>query len=296
MDKERLWHADVVRIVACIMVVFMHSPMPGDNLIPVFASALTYFSMPCIGLFFTLSGYLLMPIKATPSDSFMWSVKRVNKFLWPLLIWTFVYLLVRGTFISGDIGQIIRVLCSIPFSPQEGVLWFMYVLIGLYIVAPIISPWLQEIDKKSLRRYLGIWGFSLLIPYITPLVGIRVGMYGMFYYVSGFLGYFLLGYYLRKYDIRIKVWISILGIGSCMGIYAIYKVMLEDKGWNFGDVFSYLSIDNLLLFYQVLHHIFVVLLLIEIDKLNIQDLNKVDSLLCFFLFLILFLFLRNFVL
>lgn len=244
MYKERLWHADVVRVVACVMVVLMHSPMPGDKLIPIFTSGLTYMTMPCIGLFFTLSGFLLLPVSVQPSESSGWVVKRVKKFLWPLILWSLVYLLVSGKLLSNDFGTIVHTLCSIPFAPQEGMLWFMYVLIGLYIVAPIISPWLQEIDKNTLKCYLGIWGFSLLIPYITPLVGIREGVYGMFYYVSGFLGYFLMGYYLRKYDIRINVWKSILGISFCMVMYAIYKVMLEEKGWDWGEVFSYLSIDN----------------------------------------------------
>lgn len=91
MNKERLYHADVVRIVACLMVVLMHSPMPGDKLIPVFTSGLTYLTMPCIGLFFTLSGYLLLPVKVSPSESFKWSMGRIRKFLWPLLV---IYLFV----------------------------------------------------------------------------------------------------------------------------------------------------------------------------------------------------------
>ena len=173
MNKERFYHADVVRIVACMMVVLMHSPMPGDRLIPMFTSGLTYFTMPCIGLFFTLSGFLLLPVKTT-SDSFKWTYERIKKFIVPLVIWTFVYLLVNGTLFSGDVVQITKIFFSIPFSPQgHGVLWFMYVLIGLYFVAPVISPWLQETNKKTLQCYLTLWGVSLLFPYLEPFINIR---------------------------------------------------------------------------------------------------------------------------
>lgn len=247
MNKERFYHADVVRIVACMMVVLMHSPMPGDRLMPMFTSGLTYFTMPCIGLFFTLSGFLLLPVKTT-SDSFKWTYERIKKFIVPLVIWTFIYLLVNGTLFSGDVVQITKIFFSIPFSPQgHGVLWFMYVLIGLYFVAPVISPWLQETNKKTLQCYLTLWGVSLLFPYLEPFINIRTNAYGVLYYMSGFLGYFFLGFYLRHYGIKMKPWKALYGIFACMGIYALYRIL--DKGYELGfeGVFWYLSIDSPLL-------------------------------------------------
>lgn len=258
MNKERLYHADVVRIVACLMVVLMHSPMPGDKLIPVFTSGLTYLTMPCIGLFFTLSGYLLLPVKASPSESFKWSMGRIRKFLWPLVIWSFIYLLVKGTLLSGDITKITKSLFSIPFSPQDGVLWFMYVLIGLYFVCPIISSWLQETSKKTLQCYLALWGISLLFPYLEPFINIRTNAYGVLYYMSGFLGYFLLGYYIRHYGISMKPWKALCGIGTCMAVYASYKILFERRGFCFDEGFWYLSIDSPLLvvfWWNLLHPI-----------------------------------------
>ena len=242
MNKERLYHADVVRIVACLMVVLMHSPMPDDNLIPIFTSGLTYLTKPCIGLFFTLSGYLLLPVKSAPSDSFTWAWKRIKKFLCPLVIWSLIYLLVNGVLLSGDFTK-----SSIPFSPQVGVLWFMYVLIGLYFVAPVISPWLQQASKKTIQLYIALWGISLLFPYLSPFISILDNAYGVLYYMSGFLGYFLLGYYIRYYGIAMKPWKGLCGIVACVGIYGAYKILLESRGLCFEGGFGYLSIDNPLL-------------------------------------------------
>lgn len=247
MNKERIYQADIVRIIACLMVVLMHSPMPGANLIPAFTSGLTYFCMPCIGLFLTLSGYLLLPVKTPPSESLSFSLGRVKKFLWPTLIWTFVYLCVNGSFISSDSGDIVRKICSIPFTPQEGVLWYMYVLIGLYFVAPIISPWLQQTNRRTLQIYLLIWCVSLLIPYLSPFVDIREDATSILYYFSGYLGYLVLGYYIRSYDIKISPFVSILGILGCMGLYATYKAFLDDTIICFDGGFWYLSIDSPLL-------------------------------------------------
>lgn len=244
MAKERILHADIVRIVTCLMVVLMHSPMPGPKLIPIFTSGLTYFTMPCIGLFLTLSGYLLLPVKKSPSESVTFAISRVKKFIWPTIIWSLIYMIVNGTFSSGDMMLIVRKLCSIPFYPQEGVLWYMYVLVGLYFVAPIISPWLEQINKKTIQIYLFIWGITLLIPFLRPFVSIRTGESNILYYFSGYLGYFVLGFYLRKYDIKINPFKAIIGILVCMVLYAGFQIYIADSSLNFGEVFWYLSIDS----------------------------------------------------
>ena len=174
MTRERIYHADIIRIVACLMVVLMHSPMPGPKLIPIFTSGLTYFTMPCIGLFLTLSGYLLLPVKATPTESFNFAIGRVKKFIWPIILWSLIYLTVNGTFTSGDLRQIAHKIASIPFYPQEGVLWYMYVLVGLYFVAPVISPWLQQADAIAPTPFTPFFTTSAALfavsPYSTSLI------------------------------------------------------------------------------------------------------------------------------
>lgn len=59
--KERDLSLDIIRIIACVMVVIMHSPMPSSRANGLFLSSLSYFTAPCIGLFFMVSGALLLP-------------------------------------------------------------------------------------------------------------------------------------------------------------------------------------------------------------------------------------------
>ena len=61
--RQRDVSLDIIRIVACVFVVAMHSPMPSDNANGVFLVALSYFTAPCNGLFFMVSGALLLPVK-----------------------------------------------------------------------------------------------------------------------------------------------------------------------------------------------------------------------------------------
>ena len=73
---ERIFHFDIIRTVAGLMVIIMHDPMPSDRIIGVFTWGITHLTMPCIGLFFALSGALLLPVKNTPLDSVNFVKKR----------------------------------------------------------------------------------------------------------------------------------------------------------------------------------------------------------------------------
>ena len=58
-------------------------------------------------------------------------------------------------------------LFSIPFTAQgHGILWFMYTLAGLYLLVPIVSPWLRNASKHEIEIYLALWLVTLLYPYI----------------------------------------------------------------------------------------------------------------------------------
>lgn len=58
--KQRDYALDLLRIVACVMVVMMHSPMPLADANGMLLSSLSYFTAPCIGLFFMVSGALIL--------------------------------------------------------------------------------------------------------------------------------------------------------------------------------------------------------------------------------------------
>lgn len=69
--RQRDLSLDLLRIMACVMVVIMHSPIPSENANGLLLSSLSYFTAPCIGLFFMVSGALILPppkllLKAIP--------------------------------------------------------------------------------------------------------------------------------------------------------------------------------------------------------------------------------------
>ena len=199
MNKKRIIYLDVVRVVACLMVILQHSPMPSlGEVNSVLLSATSFLSYPCVPLFFMVSGALLLPVEHPSSGSLLFIRKRISKILFPTLFWTFFYLVVRMIVKDQPIGWVN--ILSIPFSPQgHGFLWFMYVLVGLYLIAPIISHWLRQSSKKELEFYLALWFMTLSFTHLENILYISEGYNNVLYYFSGYIGYFVLGYYLHTF-------------------------------------------------------------------------------------------------
>lgn len=240
---------DILRILACVFIICMHAPIPNEQANGLFLSTLSYLTAPGIGLFFMLSGALLLPLK---TDTFTFLKRRITKVIYPTLFWTLFYLSLNLAL--GKESFEIKNILSIPFSTQgNSVLWFMYTLIGLYLLSPILSHWLKNSSKKEVEFYLGLWLVSLCYPLIKSFLTVNQGNTGILYYFTGYAGYFVLGYYCKNYKESLKwIWIipsAIIAIAAPV----FCKVMKLEV--DFYDLFWYLSI-------------FVVILCIAYYKLN----------------------------
>ena len=238
MAKERIIYLDVLRVLACCMIVLMHSPHPNAGNPGALLVPLSFITAAGIGLFFMVSGALLLPVR---SDTKSFLKKRFGKIAGPLLFWTLFYLGV--SVISGErpVSSLPHALASIPFSKQgHGVLWFMYSLAGLYLLAPIISPFLEKASRRELSFYLILWAISLCFPVLANVVDVDSGPTGVLYYFSGYVGYFLFGYYLHTYKPQIPFYM-ILFMLVVPVICLLLAKMFYDKDGILYDYFWYLS-------------------------------------------------------
>ncbi|MDP4205236.1 MAG: acyltransferase family protein, partial [Bacteroidota bacterium] len=229
----RIVFLDILRVLACFMVIMVHSgeffyignggTLIRDNSLWVgIYGSLLRSSVP---LFVMISGFLLLPIKLTPSDFYK---RRFTRILIPLLFWSVLYAIIPC--LLGEYGttDMVRNLVRIPinFSDKCGHLWYVYMLIGLYLFIPILSPWIQSTSKRFEQGFLLVWGITLLIPYLKMIFPEMFGEaywnpYSSVYYFSGFIGYLVLGHYLKEH-VHLPQGKSIL-IGSLLIIlgYAI---------------------------------------------------------------------------
>lgn len=238
MKQENIAWVDLLRVVACFLVVLAHSCDPfvarfDSNYNDFFAGSL-WGSMlrPCVPLFVMISGVLLLPVKM---DMGAFYRKRLSRIIIPLFIWSVVTPLLFSLYLntvgaatmspnieleSHTWAAALNKIITFPINFNYDIipLWYLYMLVGIYLILPIISAWLTQAPKKDIQRFLWIWVFTTALPYIqmaAPLVGYtgnygNMGIlgvcdwnpYGTFYYFSGFLGYMVLAYYLIKFPLN----------------------------------------------------------------------------------------------
>lgn len=234
--KTRNIHYDIMRVVACMMIVGMHAPIPSNNANSIFLNITSYCFAPGLCLFFVLSGALLLPVK---TDTRTFLKKRLGKVVFPTLCFTFLYLGLK--YITGQSVDFLSSVLSIPFSAQGyGVLWFMYTLVGLYLLAPVISRWLEYASKREMEFYLGLWIITLCYPILRLFVQVNESATGILYYFTGYAGYFVLGYYLNKYPDAVSFKRLVLPVS--LSVIAPIACKLLNIQVDFYDMFWYTSI------------------------------------------------------
>lgn len=224
INRPREVWIDWMRVAACFMVILVHSTEPfylgGEGSLILnqadafWSSFFDSFVRACVPLFIVASSYLQFPLHYSSGEFVR---RRAVRILVPFVLWSVVYAFVWGEPVSNLKSLLLN------FNYSAGHLWFVYMLIGVYMLMPLLSPWAEKVGKKELQVYLGIWLFTSLIPlfrdwvssdpmaFVSGPTGIpRQALYplwgeagwntyGLFYYVSGFIGYLLLGLYFRKF-------------------------------------------------------------------------------------------------
>lgn len=225
-NENRVVWVDWMRVIACLMVIIVHATEPfylGGEGSLILTEADAYWSSffdsvvrACVPLFIVASSYLQFPLHYS-SGEFM--RRRVVRVLVPFILWSLVYAFAWGEPVENLKNLLLN------FNYAAGHLWFVYMLIGVYLLMPLLSPWAERVGKRELQVYLAIWAFTTLIPHLrevvaggfegmayiygvsglpraaqTPLWG-EAGWntYGTFYYMSGFIGYLLMGLYFRRF-------------------------------------------------------------------------------------------------
>ena len=214
---ERVVFLDWLRIIACFMVMVIHSCEPfylggaapnvtfiANRWDAFWVSLVESVCRVCVPLFVMASSYLLFPLKRPTGEFFR---RRLGRIVVPFLVWSCAYI--------GWFGDSWGKACF-NFPDAGGHLWFVPMLLGLYLLMPLLSPWAERVRERELRGWLILWLVTTTFPYLrrvwTALYGdpsfgavpylygeCPWNMFGMFHYVSGFIGYLLLGFWFRRF-------------------------------------------------------------------------------------------------
>lgn len=220
--KREIW-IDWIRVTACFFVMLTHCCEPfylgGEGSLiltktdAIWVSILNVLPRAAVALFIIASSYLQFPLHYDAKEFFR---RRAARILIPFFFWTVIYALVWGEPVQNFKDLMLN------FNYAAGHLWFVYMIVGIYLLMPLLTPWAEKVSKKELQLYLAIWLFTTLIPLIRGWVGgpapviygpsgipnpakfplwgeASWNTYGLFYYLSGFIGYLMLGLYFRRF-------------------------------------------------------------------------------------------------
>ena len=151
-----------------------------------------------IPLFLMLTGALLLqPEKNESLRTFF--RKRWNRIGLPFIFWGAAYfawdfLVIRIPF---TLSAVIWGILDGPYTQ----FWYLYVLIGLYLLTPILRAFINQADQTLLLYFVVIW---LLGAAIIPVFGLLTPyqLNSNVFTITGYVGYFVLGTYLLTAQMR----------------------------------------------------------------------------------------------
>lgn len=259
---------EIIRIISIFLVIILHvtnrfllNSFNANKIILIFINSITRISVP---LFFMISGIVNIPKKF---DKIKY-LKRIFRMIIILIIWTLVYYFINNYKITSLIHAI--------FSYLKPHLWYMYALIGLYIVTPFISKMLDNLDNYEEKLFTKLWlifsGIYYILKVILELFNIDttithpIPIFNATYY----LGYYITGYliYKNKENIKYnKILLCIIAI-SCIIINGILTSIISMNNNSYYQ--GFFGYSNILIIMPS-----IILLYLFLDKIKDKDYKSI---------------------
>lgn len=246
-EQKREIFADLIRSIAIFFVIIIHTTsnyldatISGSNLsgynITLILNSITSIA---VVLFFMISGCFLIKKNSELDKKHF---KKVLKRIYQLLFWSTIYLIFLKFYRNWDIDLWYSLKAQF-FSSQVSHMWFMYPLLALYLLNPIVSKLYYSLNKKQLNYLLIV---TFLIPLIIKTFIQYFNFVQMPQFAVGFseFGYFILGKYIydnyenltKKIKIVYPILFTIIGIVLIV-VYA--KIDIKTFGMTNKPFFDY---------------------------------------------------------
>ena len=213
MHKTRNINLDLIKVLACIGVVLLHTTMIGFkdtgswNLL----AYLYYLGTYSIPLFFMVNGYLLLGKR---DITYSYILQKVKWILITVSSWTFIVWLFKQDFAVNPVKKVLGSMVQKGYFSQ---FWFFGALILIYLCLPILKKILN-----SKRRYLYILSFFVAIGLIFESANIILQMPLQSYVIQTFrlwtwFFYYILGGLIAQFDKEVikkgfKRWMKIVAV------------------------------------------------------------------------------------
>ena len=204
-DRKRDHSMDILRILACLMVVGIHTAMEGwYNISPRSYNwtVLNFYDTlfrPAVPLFIMISGSLFLRRDAIDLKR-LW-LKNILHLFVIYVVWVIFYAVMNNG-IHKALADPMVVWNEITGPTPQYHLWYLRTLINLYAIAPLLLILVRHIDRRHMRYYLTLFlMFGILrhtvtdLPFVPKWITEQINLFVDMDLV-GYAGYFILGWYL----------------------------------------------------------------------------------------------------
>ena len=229
-ERKHVEYFDVLRLIAALSVIYMHVASgvlrDGMGLRWELTNLVVSFCFTAVPIFFMISGYLLLSNERTRDVGQL--RRRLPRILVPLFAWTIVSVCLT-MIVHRDIRPIAFLdgMRAALQTPAEIPYWYLYTLAAFYVIAPVLAPGLQALDRRGHRFVLAIIALimaqsalSALFPVFTER-WLTVDLLNKLKLFNGNLCVFVLGYYLGRLPKKIP---NAVLIAALLAIYAAIAV------------------------------------------------------------------------
>jgi surface polysaccharide O-acyltransferase-like enzyme len=240
---------DLIRTLAIILVIILHASnltlQASSVPIGYWWTAVVYKSLAlsCVPLFVMLSGALLLQPAKLNEPIRVFLKKRLSRIGLAFAFWSAVYL-AWGFYVTQhpitlvNIGQ--GILYGL-FSGSYYQFWFIYLIVGLYLITPILRVIVAHGSKRILEYLIGLWFLGVaIVPILQLASGLTLNT--DVFVIGGWIGYFILGTYLQKVTLRSSILYGALLLGFFWTIFGVWLMTypLNSVGQN-NFFFDYLT-------------------------------------------------------
>ncbi|MGE5462936.1 MAG: acyltransferase [Syntrophothermus sp.] len=203
-QKQFIPWADLIRVVATLLVITVHvsgqltnawGTVPNSDWF--IANIYGSIARICVPLFFMISGYLLLPRTESLGTFYK---KRLLKVVIPLVVWSLIYL---GWYCGNHPGtctpHLVQNLLFVNGAYYH--LWFMYSLLGIYLILPVLRLMIRpNTDRRVLWYMVGLWlVFQPILALARQFWDFSIRIQPPL--ATGFVGLFILGYLLGEWNL-----------------------------------------------------------------------------------------------
>jgi len=242
-------HVDLIRTVALIAIISVHAA--GREFITSqevnqfstmgmasWVAVLIYqcFAVLGVPLFLMLSGMLLLQPEKNESLSVFFK-KRFIRIGLPLIFWTGIYF-VWDFLVVGypfTIGTIIQGTLNGAYTQ----FWYIHVLFGLYLLTPLMRVIIAHAGRTLIKYFVVLWLISVSILPFLALLSPFLPSKNIFI-ITGYMGYFVLGTYLCSVQIRRRIALVFMFLGTALTALGTYVLMASgaEKMYFFQEYLS----------------------------------------------------------